>query len=343
MHRSALNLNIFGLEVGIRSEDSTVAEDLERDFLFFKADRPCGNEKRVELDIHMSEFDKTGLPVLRSIGLTPRNFYYAQGHFLYADYFGKAFTVYDRQKRSMDVYTESRSMAYEIAYLFLLSQAGLHLDSIGMHRVHGLGFEYRGEGYLLLLPSGGGKSTHAFKLLRNREVKILSEDSPVLDRGFRMHPFPMRIGINPDEIGESISPEYVRTIERMEFPPKTVVDFSWFQDRIETEPVKLRKILIGRRYLGAHSKIRRAGRLRGFKALLTKLVIGIGLYQGLEYLLHRGLVSGLKLLPGFFRRLLLAVRLCFRMQIYFCEMGSDIELNTRTLERFLDSHRNAKE
>jgi len=172
-------------------------------------------------------------------------------------------------------------------------------------------------------------------------VKILSEDSPVLDRACQMHPFPMRIGINPEEIGESVSPDHVRTIERMEFPPKTVIDFSWFRDRIETEAIKLNMIFIGKRFLGRHSRIRRAGCLKGFRALLTKLVIGIGLYQGLEYLMHRGLWSAVNLMPYFFRRLRLAMRLSWRVPIYFCEMGSDIDLNIQTLVGFLESREDA--
>ena len=46
-----------------------------------------------------------------------------------------------------------------------------------------------------MLPSGGGKSTLALRALRD-EGTLLSEDSPLLDRRGRLHPFPLRIGIN---------------------------------------------------------------------------------------------------------------------------------------------------
>jgi hypothetical protein len=346
-----LRLDVYGLWIDVSlahgdpagDGDFDVLGNLGKDFYFFRRHvDPARPGPRVELRLHLTTFDRTALPPLGSVGLTPRNYFYAHGHTLYADYFNKAFTVYDRSTRSLDVYTLKTAMAYEIAYLFILSQTGLHLDSIHMHRVHGLGISYRGKGCLLLLPSGGGKSTHGYKLLANPEVRILSEDSPVLDRNLRMHAFPTRIGINPADLGEPVAPEHIRTIERMEFSPKTVIDITCFEDKLELNPVRLETILIGKRFLGDHAAVRRAGRLRGFKALLTKMVIGIGLYQGLEYLMHRGTLSALKLMPTFVRRLFLAVRLCLATRIYVCEMGCNVERNVKTIEEFLktehDSH-----
>ncbi|MBN2491835.1 MAG: hypothetical protein JXQ29_13395 [Planctomycetes bacterium] len=345
-----LELDLFGLEMDLVLEGGaaagpeglTVLEDLERDFRHFKRVPRAGPEElrppsRVELEIRAEDVDRTALPVLRSVGLTPRNYFFADGRTLYADYFGKAFTIFRQDEQRLELYTTRPALAYEIAYLFVLSQFGLHLDRVGLRRVHGLGLSYRGHGILLLLPSGGGKSTHGFKLLQNPHVRILSEDSPVLDRKLRMHAFPTRIGIDPAEIGEKVAPEHVRTIDRMEFAPKTVIDIACFEDRIETGAVRLERIFIGRRFLGNHAAIRRAGRLRGFKALLTKLVIGIGLYQGLEYLMHRGIRSALKLAPAFAGRLVLALKLCARTRLHFFEMGGNVERNVQTLVAFLEA------
>jgi hypothetical protein len=347
-----LELDLFGLEIDVVVENGTAAdldghevlEDLERDFRHFtRRPGPAGPapapraKGRIELVLHGEDLDRTTLPVLKSVGLTPRNYFYADGDTLYADYFAKAFTAFHCNARRMDVYTRKPAMAYEIAYLFILSQVGIHLDAVGMRRVHGLGISYRGKGILLLLPSGGGKSTLGFKLLRNPHVRMLSEDSPVLDRKLGMHAFPTRIGIDPAEIGETVAPEHVRTIERMEFPAKTVIDIACFADRIETEAVRLERILIGRRFLGDHAAVRAAGRLRGFKALLTKMVLGIGLYQGLEYLMHRGVLSALALTPTFLRRLAFAVKLCLRTKLGFVELGGDVERNVKTIEAFLEA------
>ena len=47
-----------------------------------------------------------------------------------------------------------------------------------------------------MLPSGGGKSTLALRALQEPGIGLISEDSPLLDRRGRLHPFPLRIGVN---------------------------------------------------------------------------------------------------------------------------------------------------
>ena len=99
------------------------------------------------------------------------------------------------------------------------------------------------------MPSGGGKSTSGAAGARRRPRRILSEDSPLLDRSGRVHPFPMRIGVNPTDA--SLVPEglAVRRQERIEFHPKLALDVEAWADRVEPRPQPLRNLVIGRRTL----------------------------------------------------------------------------------------------
>ena len=87
-------------------------------------------------------------------------------------------------------------LVYERFYLTVLARVGLLLDRRGLHRVHGLGV----GSSLILLPPGGGKSTLALELLP-RGLPLVSEDTPLLDRRGRLHPFPFRLGVREPVLG----------------------------------------------------------------------------------------------------------------------------------------------
>src|SRR5205823_358414 len=121
------------------------------------------------------------------------------------------------------------------------------------HRVHALGVSFRERGILLLLPSGGGKSTMALELLRRPGFRLLGEDTPLVDRRGRLLPFPLRLGVRAGQ-DPGIPAEHLRTVQRMEFGPKTLIDIDYFADRLG-DAVEPGLILIGERSLGDASEI----------------------------------------------------------------------------------------
>jgi hypothetical protein len=69
----------------------------------------------------------------------------------------------DHTESRASIYATSAERLHELAYLYLLSKSGEHLDRIGLHRVHALGVVSRKTGGAVLMPmdSGTGKSTLA--------------------------------------------------------------------------------------------------------------------------------------------------------------------------------------
>src|SRR5204862_3607034 len=132
---------------------------------------------------------------------TPRNICFHNGKLSYIDYFGRGLVVFNRQALRCTIYGTNRELVHEIAYLFFLSTVGQYLDQRRLHRVHALGVSYRGRGILLLLPSGGGKSTMALKLLSHPGVLLLGEETLLIDRQVRILTFPLRlcVGIGSQE------------------------------------------------------------------------------------------------------------------------------------------------
>jgi hypothetical protein len=213
---------------------------------------------------------------------------------------------------------------------------GQYLDAHAMHRIHGLGFSRDGRGALLLLPSGGGKSTMAMRLLKEPRVKILSEETPVIDREGRIHPFPLCIGVKPDQCLRHVPERQVRTVARMEFDPTRLIDIDFFADRIG-QAVDPAVILVGQRNLGDVSEITPLRPAQTFKALFTNMVVGLGVYQGLEFLLEQGLWEAAGKIGVASSRTRNSIALMRRARAWRFVLGRDRRKNTRTLLQFLDN------
>jgi hypothetical protein len=204
----------------------------------------------------------------------------------YIDYHGRALAIQDEPSGDLKIYSRDPSLLYEAAYLYLLSRIGEYLDERGLHRIHALGVTVRDRAVLVLLPMGGGKSTLGLHLLNHSSVQLLSDDSPLIDRNGRVHAFPLRLGLLPGS-EKAIPPEQRRTIQRMEFGPKYLVNYSYFQERV-SKSAEPGLVLIGARTLSRDCRIEEIGSLAGLRACIPNCVVGLGLFQGLEFILASG-------------------------------------------------------
>ena len=70
--------------------------------------------------------------------ITPRNVCYRTSGLEFLDYFGRGLATIDRVTGKVEAWATDPDLLREIAYLFLLSRVGQHLDVIGRHRIHAL-------------------------------------------------------------------------------------------------------------------------------------------------------------------------------------------------------------
>lgn len=323
--------DFYGLTVRVDSPTSDLAREVCRDFAFFE--RPPASA-RYQIEMHLAPAPYEQLPALPATLISPRNITYRSGARKYLDYFGRGLAVVDNDTGTCAIYSEDKDLAHEIAYLFLLSTVGQHLDTLALHRIHALGVSYEGHGLLLLLPSGGGKSTMALQLMRHPGFRLLSEDTPLLDRRGYIHPFPLRLGIHPGQEGD-IPSHYLRTVARMEFDPKTLVDLEFIGDRIGGA-VPAGAILVGERNSGDVSGIEPLGHLATFDALVKNLIVGLGVYQGIEFVLERGLWELLGKVGVALSRSVSGVTLMTKAPAFRFVVGRNRERNTQCFLEFVE-------
>lgn len=324
---------VHGLRVEVGGDWPEVIEDLRLDLAWFEAPGaggPVGAKAVIER--RPPDFDALG-DVAASF-VTPRNVVYQDGPRTIVDYFGRAVSVLDRRSGRLVMQGEDRHLVHEAAYHFLVSRIGEHLDRRGLPRLHGLGLSARQGAVAVMLPSGGGKSTLALRALRDPGVKLLSEDTPLLDRRARLHPFPLRIGVNATD-AEHLPPGAVRRIERMELHPKLALELDAFTDRIEPRPQPLRHLVLGQRSLGVRASLEPVARRHAVPTLVREAVVGVGVYQGMEFVLQRGLRDVTGHLGIAATRSLCCAAALARARVWRLTVGRDHERNWQALEPLL--------
>ncbi len=328
------HFSFHGVHAVVRCADEEILEAVRHDFSYFLVP-PASPELCIV--VSREDPDYAALPPMRAQIATPRNISFRSGDTLYIDYFGRALNVCNTRTGQFQVTARDLHLAREIVFLTILSQVCARLESKGIHRIHGLGLEKDGRGCLVLLPSGGGKSTLALSILtaQNNGVRLIAEDSPLIRRDGWLLPFPLSLGVHPGRLPDGVDPRYTRLEKRMEFKAKISIDVGCFADRLVHEPVRPTAILLGHRTTGLDSRITEAARRDVVRHALMNSVVGVGLYQGMEFIFQQGLGDVVSHAARGFSRIWNNLRLIGHAKIYDFFIGRDTAKNQRTLLEFL--------
>jgi hypothetical protein len=307
-------LDVYGLRIRVGGAWPEVIESLRLDFAWFVdgpgRDGAAASDVEVEVRHGAPDFDAFGS--VPAAFVTPRNVVYELGDRKVVEYFGRALSVMDRTSGRLTVQGEDRQLVHEAAYHYIVSRVGEHLDARGLTRLHALGLAGADGAVAVMLPSGGGKSTLVLRALRDERVRLLSEDTPLLDRRGMLHPFPLRIGVNATDAAE-LPEGAVRRIERMEFHPKLAVELEAFGD----------------------AQLRPAVRRAAIGPLLREAIVGVGVYQGMEFVLQRGMRDTFGKLDVAARRAACCAAALRHARIWHLTVGRDRERNWAELEPLL--------
>jgi len=337
-----LKLLFYGVRVGVQCDDDEILKRVGNDFSFFLMDPDQyqnGEHDDLIIAAHRYPPDYDALPALEASFFSPRNICYSDGQLTYMDYFGRALSIYNREKERLEIHCDQLYLLHEIIYLSVLSRVGELLEKRRMHRVHALGFECKGESALFMMPSGCGKTTLALEILRKRvPFRLISEDSPLINAAGQVLPFPLRLGVLRNK-PRDVSEKYLTYTERMEFEPKYLISLEAFGDSIATQPSSPRFVFIGTRTLSPNCVIQKAGIAKTISAFLRHMVVGVGLYQGVEFLLQSSWFDLVKKVNVFLSRVIRAAAVLRQSKVYILKLGKGPERNIKEIVAFLEKNR----
>ncbi len=325
--------DFYGVGVLAESSDEEFLRSVEHDFSYFIG---SAADPFLRIAYSRSRPDYNALPEMTCSFATPRNICFNLGHHTYIDYFGQALNIFDRSANFSRIFTEDVELAHEIAYLTVLSRVSEALERKRFHRIHGLGIESAGSGTVILLPSGGGKSTLALTLLRNNnQFRLISEDSPLIRQDGYLLPFPLRIGVTPHNVPPGIDPAFVRADKRIEFSSKVNIDIRYFGEQISRNPVPIKSLLLGVRTTGRRAEIAPVSKTSVLRHVLANSIIGIGLYQGLEFLMQKNLTESARHIRLLSSRAYNNMVLLRHARVFQFLISRDLDRNYECLREFL--------
>jgi hypothetical protein len=218
----------------------------------------------------------------------------------------------------------------------IISKVGEFLDCRGLHRFHALGVSYLDRTALFSMPVKGGKTTLGWELMKDPEVQLYSEDTPLVGTQGELHPFPVRFSFRY-AVPPEIPSHYVYQKEDPVFGKKLLVDLKYFGSRPFASP-SLKKpvfIFISLRSHLKEPKLKLIGRVRALFFLVYLLVTGKDCPQRAELFLRLSPSGFLMLAKIFCMRLLAAYRLWKNSCLYYFYMTPKINRNVDFIKQFL--------
>ena len=331
------NFAFYGIKLHLNSDSDKLIRDILRDYSFFTSDI---NQPKLTINGHLMSPPYQTLPPLIASYTSPRNTCYYHKGIKYIDYSGRALAIYNSKKQECDIYSADYSQLHEICHMAILSLVSEELGKINIHLIHALGFEFKDKKAVLLpMDMGGGKTTLAMKLLAaDTKIKLISDDSPLINKKGEILPFPIRFVIDGKDMPQDVPGEYLRYSEGHEFGPKVLIDMDYFKGKISKQPSEPQIIILSKRVLGRKSQIVPASRYAALREFVKHSVIGVGLFQGIEYIFQKGLKEVFLKIPLGLSRLSNALRVISKSKIFTFYMEQDTEENVSLLLSFLQKY-----
>ena len=324
-------IDLHGYVIECIAPTPELQAELVRPFSQFLSDADAA---AITIEVIESTPPYAEFPELEASFSTPRNVIYDTRDYKLVDYFGKGATVEDKRENRFTIYGDDHNFLQEAFYLLVLSIFGQYCDRNGMLRIHAMSLSYADRAILVPLPPGGGKSTMAVSMLQEEGFRLISDDEPVVSTSGGILPFALRIGTLDEERVADIPPEYVYRIDRMEFGPKYFIDIQYWEEKLEHRELRDVVYLVARRVLNGTPAIYKTPKYKAAKSLLRDAVIGVGLYQGLEFMLGHSAWATLAQVGTVFRRSIVAWKVLRHAETYSFTITTDIAENRRVLSEF---------
>jgi hypothetical protein len=321
----------------VRCNERSLLQKLEEEFHFFKSKETSHSETVIELLIE----DRPVIPSLVATKILETGIVYTLGSTHYVDYFGEAFTIWNKDRNSIQIFSKNTDRLYELAFLSIHSILGQKLDRDGLCRLHAVAVSLKHINAIVMLPSKGGKSTLLQNVINQDDIKIISDDMPLCDSQGRIYPFPSKLSLNEKPLEGSLASLHWHEFKRHHYPTKFTAGLSQLSGKIDHHPENNQNLLIaGFRLSSGQSILEEVPKWKMIKPLMEHMIIGIGLPQIIEMFLSFNSKDLIKLPYHAFKRSICAFNLALKARCFYFYMGPDKIHNAQLLMDLMNEHKN---
>lgn len=293
-----LFIDIYGIGCRISVSSRELYERLENDFKYFVVP---GNGHELFMNIicyiQVPPFEKVeGKRRFRFREVITHD----QGLTRYNNYDENLLSIYNFTTEEGSIYSQDINLLHEITYLLILSRVGKALDLKGLHRLHAMAVTNGRDSFVSCGASGTGKTTGSLSFIKNG-YSLISDDTPLVDRHGRVYPFPIRIGLQNQDMGKN----YI-VLKRREYGEKYLYDAVPFAS---TEKISSYSLICLEKRNKKVSRIKESTFLTRFVFLLKYMVIGLGTPQIIEYFWEPGVKDFFIKMRIFLSRCICLIRL----------------------------------
>ncbi len=329
-----VRLDFHGVSIEVVSSNAPTVENIRRDFSYFVSEPKVRESTRVHIEVLRESPPYDEIPRgIKSTFQTKDSINYDAGTLRFSSHFGKALTIYDFSNETGRIYSQDEFLLHERTYLLILSRIGVLLDRKRIHRVHALGVSLDNKATLCLLPMGGGKSTLGLELLREEDMRLISDEISLITSDGKVLPFPLRIGVC-EGTKLDIPSQYLSRFIRSQYATKTLIDIEFFQGKI-SDSCNPSFVLIGRRSPSKEPRLEQIGKLKAILFFAMNSVVGRDLPHTASYFLRFDLMSILSYVKALISRFTISCRVVWRSETYRFHMGTEPGENARFLIKFL--------
>lgn len=326
-----LKLDFMGRGLEVKSNSSELISRLSKDFSYFVSE---SLESAVNFSIRSILEDNCSLsiPKVNPTFSRKNSTSYDSSGIRYNDY-GNLISSYDFKNEVGVLSSSFIERLHEITYLLILSRVGKYFDLKGIHKIHAMGFIYKDVCCVGMMNMGVGKSTLLLELLKDSEIELLSDDTPLVNSQGGIEAFPLRIGVEEIPKGLELKniEENLYELKREEYGLKKLISLNGFKNEIGS---KYSKLVLFEGTRGGEG-IRKSSKWKLWVALQKHMVIGIGLPLIFEYFWEKGFTDFLRKTKIFFLRQRAALKLVRSCDYYCFSLGESSEENARALKNLL--------
>jgi hypothetical protein len=324
-----LYFNFKNYIILVSSNEEKLLKKLESEFYFFKS----LDFDEINLEIQLNLNLPPEIPSMVASQIEETCCIYEFAGRQYQDYHGKSLLIKNMDENLIQIFSRDEDEIFELSFLTIHSYLGMALDKKGFSRIHALGFSLFDSKTLVMLPSKGGKSTLLSHLIEDPNVKIISDDMPLISISGDIHSFPSKISLATKPEKGSLSQLNWDIFNRTLYPPKYIASLSQLSERIDiSTDCKEQNLVYGLRLSHGKSILTKVSKWKMIMPLFKNMIIGIGLPQIIQHILTYKLLDFFRLFGFALMRSICAVQLLMKSNCYYFYMGHDIEQNVNMLK-----------